>query len=969
MMQRMKGTLRPGRKAGVLALAVLLLTCVLMAGAVSAADPTYVGNWEELADNLTKSDVDKIILTDDIYAEAQVNVTNPVTIEGNYHTITPADGVTWGTKNEDKHLIQVTSTSGSVTLQNLILDSKGKAADLHVYDTGENNQIVLENLLINGSKEMGLHVNGANVSATNLTIRNSGWGVGIDVQRGKVVTTTSSLYIDTLDKIDDLFQISDEEFTDGSNTASVYIGGTKTTAYLAYTPNKDGTSYGFNRNLWLNDATVTKFAEAKVENMSGPVALHTNLTEALTTYVDSGAMVTILKDFEHVYDYQNGPVNRPTITKAITLNLNGKTITAKATDAADNDNRAVGFIMMKDSGSLTVTGNGKITLDGPYMFYAGGSGSLIIESGTFEAEGTIAATNGMNDNAQIIIKGGSLTSKYSPVVFMPGTKVLEISGNSVLTGPVGIDIKSGTVTISENAQIIATGSNSYAQTERGNGPVEDSGTAIVLERTSAYKGDLTLTIQDNAAINSNNGAAIRNYIRENDMGNYNGPVITIKDTASISGFTAAIENANYKDDTSTIVGTFNLNGGYYKGAEVLKGDLSVIYPDGYSMTTNADENGYHFVTTATEPSISEEVTTNSDGTTTVAATSGTITYDAESQTVTMEDTDARVTLEVTYSEITEETETRITGTVNAITAIYDTINLGDTHAVSLEIQLGTDEPASVIEHLPSVIKSVKEDLVTTALSAKYNNVQIHTLFEALSSDIDGFNGAISDMTITFHISPSAVGTNPNFLVAHFDANGALIDVHNPVVSKDTDGTWHVTITAEKFSGYAPFTGTAKSSGYTSSSSGNMDNAFRVLFNDGSTTLSVVTDLSYGDKLTKPATPVKDGYTFAGWYKDSACTQAWDFETGIPGDMTLYAKWTATGSSSTGTEATATPTKTQTAVTTPQPTKTQTAAATTSAPEATTAAGVSPTLTQAPAPVAGALFGLLAAGVLLRRRFQ
>ena len=38
MMQRMKGTLRPGRKAGVLALAVLLLTCVLMAGAVSAME-------------------------------------------------------------------------------------------------------------------------------------------------------------------------------------------------------------------------------------------------------------------------------------------------------------------------------------------------------------------------------------------------------------------------------------------------------------------------------------------------------------------------------------------------------------------------------------------------------------------------------------------------------------------------------------------------------------------------------------------------------------------------------------------------------------------------------------------------------------------------------------------------------------------------------------------------------------------
>ena len=82
----------------------------------------------------------------------------------------------------------------------------------------------------------------------------------------------------------------------------------------------------------------------------------------------------------------------------------------------------------------------------------------------------------------------------------------------------------------------------------------------------------------------------------------------------------------------------------------------------------------------------------------------------------------------------------------------------------------------------------------------------------------------------------------------------------------------------------------------SSSDGNMENAFRVLFNDGATTLTVQTDLSYGDKLTKPEDPVKDGYTFAGWYKDSACTQGWDFETGIPGDMTLYAKWTAAGSS-------------------------------------------------------------------------
>ena len=189
--------------------------------------------------------------------------------------------------------------------------------------------------------------------------------------------------------------------------------------------------------------------------------------------------------------------------------------------------------------------------------------------------------------------------------------------------------------------------------------------------------------------------------------------------------------------------------------------------------------------------------------------------------------------------------------------------------------------------------------------------------------------------------------------------------YNPSLTKTEEYTMDAGFTVEDAA--QPSTGSVTNNNPNPPvSDGNMNNAYRVLFNDGATTLSVQTDLSSGDKLTKPETPVKDGYTFAGWYKDSACTQGWDFETGISGDMTLYAKWTAAGSSG-ETEATATPTST--AVTTPQPTKTQTAAATTSVPQATTAAGVSPTLTQAPAPVAGALFGLLAAGVLLRRRFQ
>ena len=41
---------------------------------------------------------------------------------------------------------------------------------------------------------------------------------------------------------------------------------------------------------------------------------------------------------------------------------------------------------------------------------------------------------------------------------------------------------------------------------------------------------------------------------------------------------------------------------------------------------------------------------------------------------------------------------------------------------------------------------------------------------------------------------------------------------------------------------------------------------------------------------KPDDPTKEGHSFLGWYKDSACTQPWDFDDWVTGDMTLYAGW-------------------------------------------------------------------------------
>lgn len=48
----------------------------------------------------------------------------------------------------------------------------------------------------------------------------------------------------------------------------------------------------------------------------------------------------------------------------------------------------------------------------------------------------------------------------------------------------------------------------------------------------------------------------------------------------------------------------------------------------------------------------------------------------------------------------------------------------------------------------------------------------------------------------------------------------------------------------------------------------------------------------GNTVGAPAEPTNDGYSFGGWYTDVNCTTAYDFNTPVNTDITLYAKWLA-----------------------------------------------------------------------------
>ena len=52
------------------------------------------------------------------------------------------------------------------------------------------------------------------------------------------------------------------------------------------------------------------------------------------------------------------------------------------------------------------------------------------------------------------------------------------------------------------------------------------------------------------------------------------------------------------------------------------------------------------------------------------------------------------------------------------------------------------------------------------------------------------------------------------------------------------------------------------------------------------------EIEDGEKATEPTAPSEKGYTFGGWYKEDACTNAWNFASDVvTGETTLFAKWT------------------------------------------------------------------------------
>lgn len=175
---------------------------------------------------------------------------------------------------------------------------------------------------------------------------------------------------------------------------------------------------------------------------------------------------------------------------------------------------------------------------------------------------------------------------------------------------------------------------------------------------------------------------------------------------------------------------------------------------------------------------------------------------------------------------------------------------------------------------------MKRDVKTVRLPDTYFEMQYLDMKEGLDDNNEYFTKVYDDSDRYFSITM----TNPAF---SYDPETNIVEV-NPSSEPQQDGEMIITWKSQK--------GSFNTKPITRKISLHWDNlrdGYYIAFqtNGGSVVDAIIS--KYNKEITKPEDPVKQGYTFAGWYTDEALTKKYTIPSVMPNeDRIVYAKWEA-----------------------------------------------------------------------------
>ncbi len=220
----------------------------------------------------------------------------------------------------------------------------------------------------------------------------------------------------------------------------------------------------------------------------------------------------------------------------------------------------------------------------------------------------------------------------------------------------------------------------------------------------------------------------------------------------------------------------------------------------------------------------------------------------------------------------------------------------------------------------SVTANVGDEVtVNVVLKGDPSPFQVYAIQDELVYDttglqlIDGSNTTAADFR--FSTRPMSNGVDNKIIIAYvsFSLNGKTMEDGVELASFKMkvlkQGTFKIssvnykTSTSSAMDVYASVSNdvTIKTPGGSNGGNGGGGSttaSYSVTFDtNGGSTVAKQT-VEDGKKATKPADPTKAGYEFTGWFTDKECTKAFDFNTAIKADTTLYAGWKAAGGTTT-----------------------------------------------------------------------
>lgn len=410
-------------------------------------------------------------------------------------------------------------------------------------------------------------------------------------------------------------------------------------------------------------------AEGYVQNANGTVGkveegfaavrigdtYYQTLAKAITEAKENDT-ITLLREVDLGSD-------RVTINKAVTLDLNGCTLTSsnatntlwlEASRVTVQDSKGNGKIQNTGSGSNniavvvngqdteayfksgTVSGNyavfiqngAKAVIDGgkytgTYGINTVGTGdeanktAVEINGGEIQAVAFAVAGNGSADYTETVITGGRLESTEGNVIYHPQVGDLTIKGDAELIGPNGVQYcGAGTLTIAENAVITATLPFTEFPTKpasQGDGSTDDGAALSVVSRGGGYQGEgQTMTVNiTGGTLTSRNNAAIAVYRLERVNGqwttNENTKIASYLAALTVSGgnFSAGSKKDAFEIDTQA-VDKISVTGGYFTS------DPSDYVPENAEpklFVVASDKTGYAYMVTTTKPTEVDPIVT------------------------------------------------------------------------------------------------------------------------------------------------------------------------------------------------------------------------------------------------------------------------------------------------------------------------------------------------------------------------